>query len=60
MERSEQHHAEVERLNALKAEAAESELNKYNEEPYKDAMDMIDENVEEDLENAPVLEDDQP
>ena len=58
MEHIEQHHAEVERLNALKAEAAENELNK-EEEPYKDAMDMI---AEDDVDNeVPVpVEEDRP
>jgi hypothetical protein len=61
MEHIEQHQAEVERLNALKEEAAEAELALAavpEEEPYKDAMDMID----EDTDNEPVIleEEDQP
>jgi len=52
MEHIEQHHAEVERLNALKAEAAESEVNK-DEEPYKDAMDMLEEDADVDNINLP-------
>lgn len=59
MEHIEHHHAEVERLNALRAEVAESEIDSdpgKDEEPYKDAMDMIE---EDDVE--PVTpEDDQP
>lgn len=56
MEHIEQHHAEVERLNALKAEAVENELNK-EEEPYKDAMDMIAEDEVDDEVPVPVEED---
>lgn len=60
MEHSEHHHAEVERLNALKADDTESELNKYNEEleePYKDAMDMIAEDIDEENLSVPADED---
>jgi hypothetical protein len=57
MEHIEHHQAEVERLNALKAETAENELDlPKDEEPYKDAMDMIE---EDEVETVP-LEDDQP
>lgn len=60
MEHIEHHQAEVERLNALKEEAAEQELNKVvndTDESYTDAMDM----VEEDTDMEPiVIEDEQP
>ena len=58
MEHIEQHHAEVERLNALKEE---TEAKVEEEEPYKDAMDMVgEEDDDADVDTSVILEDDQP